>query len=260
MASLKFKRNIYKRFIVSATLFLSMSFFTNMAYSADIAYGDTLFGESRFMESISTYEKLLGETGCDYDILWRLSRSHSKQGNLEDKKKDKRRHYTKAYDYAESAVEADDKGFEGYLYLAEGAGKLTKVVDTEDKVRLLSVIKKSCEMAIELNPGHFKPYFILGAWHSGVADASWLEKQLAGIFFGGLPEASFEEAEKYLKKSIEKKADFIESYYELALVYKEIDEDEKALEMLEKALDCPADTKRLGEIRGDAARLYKRLK
>ena len=93
-------------------------------------------------------------------------------------------------------------------------GKLSGVEKAEAKVRLSKEIKEAAKRAIELDPSHFKAYMILGIWHRKVEDASWMEQQLAKAFFGGLPEASLSEAERNLKKSIELKADFIESHYE----------------------------------------------
>ncbi|MBN1872450.1 MAG: tetratricopeptide repeat protein [Candidatus Omnitrophica bacterium] len=226
----------------------------------DMADGDRYFEQSDFLKSIEVYETLLKENQDNYEILWRLSRSYSKQGNIMKKKKEIKEYYKRSYEYAERAVKSNENGVDGVIYLAESAGKLSKVENAEEKVRLSKVIKDSAEKAIKLDSNNFKPYFILGVWHLNVSTAGWLEKQFAEAFLGGLQDSSLEEAEKNLKKSIELDPDFIESYYQLALLYKETDNEELAIENLEKALRCTVDTAKKEEIKEKSEKLLKKLK
>jgi tetratricopeptide (TPR) repeat protein len=226
----------------------------------DINDGDKLFEQSKFAESIVIYEEILEKEPANYEVLWKLSRSYSKQGNLEKKKKSKKNHFSKAVDYTKQAIEVKPNGFEGYLYLAESLGKLSKVEKSETKVSLTYEIKEAALKAIELNPSHFKAYMILGIWHRKIEDANWLEKSLAKSFFGGLPEASLAEAEKNLKKSIELKSDFIESHYELALVYKMLKKKDLAIEELEEAINYPTISEKQEGIKKKANSLLKKLR
>ena len=250
----------FKNFLRGITVLCVTLCAIGASYAEDMSTGDKYFEQSDFLKSIDIYEALLKEDPQNYDLLWRLSRAYSKQGNLMKKKSDRKRYYRQAYDYAESAVKTDAQGVDGVIYLAESAGKLSKVEKAEDKVRLSKVIKDSAEKAIRLDPNRFKPYFILGVWHLNVETAGWLEKQFAEAFLGGLEDSSLEEAEKNLKKSIELNQDFIESHYQLALLYKELDEEESAVENLERALQCTVDTVKKEEIRKKTEKLLKRLK
>ena len=240
----------------------SLLYMQTQVFSAvqGLEVGDELFEQSKFSESIVIYEEIIKENPSHYEALWRLSRSYSKQGNLEKKKSVKKEYFSKAVDYAQEAIEVNDNGFNGYLYLAESLGKLSRVEKSEAKVRLSKKIKEAAERAIELDPSHFKAYMILGIWHRKVEDASWMEQQLAKAFFGGLPEASLSEAERNLKKSAELKADFIESHYELALVYKALKKKEFAREELKKAISCPVSSKKEEEIKKKATSLLNKLK
>ncbi|MCH8317029.1 MAG: tetratricopeptide repeat protein, partial [Bacteroidetes bacterium] len=63
------------------------------------------------------------------------------------------------------------------------------------------------------------------------------EKTAANLLFGGVPEgASFEKAIKHYKTAIQIRPDYILYYYDLAVTYEEIDEDQKAIASLEKAI------------------------
>ncbi|MFQ5952470.1 MAG: tetratricopeptide repeat protein [Candidatus Omnitrophota bacterium] len=249
-----------KNLIFALLLFLFMPCLAVFSLDQDLVEGDKLYEQGKFLESITVYEKALEARPGDYEALWRLSRSYDMQANREKKKSVKRKVLKKAVDYAEQAVSANKNGFEGHLYLAQSLGKSSSVVSSEEKVKNTHKIRDASKKAIELKPSHYKAYMLLGMWHRKVEAATWLEKNLAQMFFGGLPEASLEEAEKSLKKSIELKDDNLEAHYELALVFKKLKRKDEAAKELEKALRCTVRNKRQEEIKKKAAKLLKKIK
>ena len=222
---------------------------------------DKLFNESKFSEAASAYEVHLESNPGDYETTWRLAQCYSKWAwSLSKKKKAKKEYLAKSVDYARKAIEINDNGFGGHIYLAQSLGMLSKFVNSETKVRFSREIKEAAEKARDLNPSDSKPYMILGIWHRKVEEASWIEKGFAETFFGGLPDSSIREAERNLKKTIELRPNFIENHYELALVYKAMRKKKQVIEELKKASDCPVSTKKEEEIKKKVDKLLNIMK
>ena len=80
---------------------------------------------------------------------------------------------------------------------------------------------------------------IYGTWHREVADVSWIERKLANIFLGGLPDGSFDRSVWHLKKAITIAPTVLRHRYELGLTYAAMDRDREAAEAFRAALKCP---------------------
>ena len=53
----------------------------------------------------------------------------------------------------------------------------------------------------ELDPENEMAYHVRGRWHYGVADLNWIERAVVKTVYGGLPDASFEQAARDLEKA-----------------------------------------------------------
>jgi tetratricopeptide (TPR) repeat protein len=153
-----------------------------------------------------------------------------------EKTKNKKKEWEEAEKYARRAVEINPDKVEGHLYLAIALGKMALYSSSGEKVKSVWEIKKEAEKSMELDPEQQKAYLTLGAWHRNVATASSLEKEIAKMFFGELPEGSLEESLKLLLKSIELGGVDVRNYYELALTYEATGDYESAKNEFEKAL------------------------
>lgn len=220
--------------------------------------GDKLFERMDFSKAASAYEKILEENPKDYEILWRISRCYSKWGIVE--KQNRKLYIPIAIDYARRAIEVDGNRFEGHLYLAESLGTSLKYEGAKNRVRFIREIREEAEEAIKLNPDHYRAYLVLGMWHYKVSGAKWIEKKLAKLFFGGLPDAGLDEAVRNLRKSIELNPEFLKTHYELALIYVDQEKYKPAMVELEKAIDCPVTNKKERNTRNKAIALLEKLK
>ena len=220
--------------------------------------GDRLFDQLRFSEAALAYERILEEDPAKYETLWRLARCYNKWGIVE--KKNRRRYVPRAITYAKEAVRVSNRRFEGHLYLSESLGTSLKYESVRNKVRYIKEIKAEAERAIELGPSHYRAYLVLGMWHSNVAGANWLEKKLAKIFLGRIPEASLDEAVYNFKRSIEIKSDFLKTHYELALIYIKLNDHGSAMKELKAAIACPVANIKERNTRNKSIALLEKLK
>jgi len=85
----------------------------------------------------------------------------------------------------------------------------------------------------------YLPYLILGIYNRQIGALGWFERLFANTFFGDVPEGSFEESEKLMLKALELQPGIVIATFHLSLTYKEMDKEEKEIEMLKKVLELP---------------------
>lgn len=159
------------------------------------------------------------------------------------------------------AVQADSKNATAHLCVAVSYAKNFPYVDNETKINWSKAMKSECETGIALDPKQDVGYYLLGRWHFGTANMSFLLKGLVRVVYGGLPKASNEEAIKNFQKAIELAPKRIIHHAELAKVYQATGEKKLERAELEQChalkpvdrddADAQRDAdKRLAEIRG----------
>lgn len=232
---------------------------SRLGYAGDatISDADVQLQRYHFERAAKIYESVLADKGEDYELLCKLGNAYSIWSSFSEDKKEMHLLCSMALDYAGRAIAANDRGYEGFLLRARAAGQLTDLVGANDKVKLMDVIKRSCNKAIELNPESAEAYMILGMWHSKVSQATGFERHAANVFYGGLPHASLDEAEKYLIRSVTLDEDNIEAYYELARVQLALGKNDDSINSLNKAINCTAISARYKNIKERSKELLK---
>jgi tetratricopeptide (TPR) repeat protein len=160
---------------------------------------------------------------------WESVRDLVRQGDkLSDEDKQEQL-YRQAYAAAKTSVAAAPNSSNEHLWLAIAAGRLGLIASTKERIELSKVVKDHAERAIALDAKNGQAYMVLGAWHFYVADLSWVQKNAAKIFYGGLPPASYQEAVNNLTKSLKYGVDNpVETYYLRGRAYEELDNDAAA--------------------------------
>ena len=224
----------------------------------EIEEGDALFDKGDYDDAVGVYKRILSEDPKDYEVLWRLARCYNMMGIVY---KEMRSTYIPiSISYARQAIELDGSRFEGHLYLAESLGISLKYETLKNKVIRAREVREEAEKAIGINPSSYRAYLIMGMWHRNVEEAGWIEKQLAGILFGKMPESSFDEAAANFRKSIALKGDFLKTRYELGMTYLAMQKKELAIEEFEAALRCPVNDIKEGEVMEKAKNMLNQLR
>jgi Tfp pilus assembly protein PilF len=107
---------------------------------------------------------------------------------------------------------------------------------SKSKVQLCTEIKDQLEKAIAINPRDDVAYSILGTFYMNLGNVSWIERQLARMFLGRLPDGGYDEAEAALLKAIALAPDVIRHHYELATLYRLRDRTAEARVEYEKTV------------------------
>lgn len=200
---------------------------------------DRLYERNRFDEARRLLEQLLRKHSTDAGVLWRLANHAINDGDAETNETKQEKLYRKAVAFAERAVKAEADNAWAHAYLAAASGSYAMYAGGEEKVKLANRIRDELDIALKLDPENQVAHTIYGTWHREVADVSWIERKLANIFLGGLPDGSFEQSVWHLKKAIAIAPTVLRHRFELGKTYMAMDRERDAAESFRAAQKCP---------------------
>ncbi|CAM2873689.1 hypothetical protein [Rariglobus hedericola] len=135
-------------------------------------------------------------------ILQKIARQYSDSildtADIEEKK----HRAEQALAYAQRSVAVAPDNAENVLSLAVCHGTLAVYSDTRTKLRYSRLVKEEAERALVLNPDYDWAHHLLGRWHYEVATLGATKRFFVRIIYGGLPEASFNQAITHLERAV----------------------------------------------------------
>lgn len=200
--------------------------------------------QGSFHQGLEAIRELAREHPGEVEVLWRLSRVKSDVG-LEMGEDESRQEelYRSALEVGRRAVEADPAHPEAHLSTAIAAGRAGLVSGIRERVELSHHVLDHAERALELAPDHDVAYHVRGRWHYEVASLGLVARTALEAIYGGLPDASLEEAVEDFRRAIEIH-DRVIHRFKLGRTYLEMGEEEKARRELERASRMPVDAPR----------------
>ena len=215
-------------------LFLFIRFFSPSDPSAMVASGDEAFLNIDYPAAASAYASALHDHPEDPEILWRLARVYVCIGEVvgEHEHQD---FYKTAEAYARWCIQADSASSDGHTWLAGALGYIALDAGMREQIRLSSEVRSETDWALELNPNDDVAYSIKGSLYRALGNVSWLRRQVASIFIGGVPLGGYEESEAALKKAISLAPAVMRHHYELAVLYIDWCRNAEAMTILEHA-------------------------
>lgn len=243
--------------MIAAILLLGGLIAASPAPAARLASGDSAFVALRYADARAMYLKALQASPESPAALWRLARLANVEAGVAT---DEAKHagYREAERYARACVAADSTVPEGHTWLAVSLGNLAMFEGSKAKVRMCAEIKHALDRALLLKPDDDIAYTILGSFYRALGNVSWIERQLASVFLGTLPDGGYPEAEVALKKAIALAPGTLRHRQELGMLYIDWGKDEQARVVLRESLQLPitlvsdeADKQRIREALAD---------
>jgi tetratricopeptide (TPR) repeat protein len=194
-------------------------------------------------QALDKYKQVLATEPTNLQALIRCSELSSAIGGRQKDKNARQGFYDQAKDYAEKALVVNAEDADANYVRAVVAGKLTEV-ETENKKLLADVkdIKTFADKALSINPNHGKANYVLGKWHFQMVALSWTKKAAIKVLFGGMPDATIENAIKYMEKCRSLEPYFVLNFLDLAKAYKYDNKPAKAIEVLNQLVKLPTRT------------------
>ena len=226
-----------------------------------VAAGDTAFQKFDNQAAMESYEKALEKDPQCYEAAWKLARAYIDLGEKLTDKEQRKEYYLKAHESAKKAVEINPKAAKGHLYLSISLGRVALDAGGKEKVRLSKEIKSEVDKTLDIDPNDDIAWHVLALWNRNISTLSWIEKQFADIFLGGIPkEASVEKAVECLKKAIQIKSGHINHHLELGITYEVLDKKDLAVKEYEKVLELPVSDADDRDHKAEAEKLLEKFR
>ncbi len=224
-------------------LFFSLSMLANDATVNELLKKAEVARKSfKDFEAIQYYKQVLNLDSNNFQALWNISFVYQRSGWLEQDKGKKQSLIEKAISYSQKLIEKFPDTYEANVVYAGALARMTEFLPSKEKVNTARSIKEFGETAMRINPNDHQVWYLLGWLNFSMGKASWLERSLAGLLFGGLPKGmTIETGIEYLEKANELNRDCIVYLYDLATFYERtntataIQVTKKALSILPKA-------------------------
>lgn len=211
------------------------------AASADDLVREAVAAEAR-LDSARALELFLQADAARPDdalILQKIARQYSDLSVDLPDVADKRRHAQLALDYAVRAVALNPQDPVNVLSLAVCHGKLAVYSDVRTRIAYSRQIKEEAERALALDPNYAWAHHLLGRWNYEVASLGATKRWLVRLFYGGLPEASTDEAIKHLQRAVALEPGELNHHLELGFAYAAAGRDAEARAAWEQGLAMP---------------------
>jgi tetratricopeptide (TPR) repeat protein len=191
-----------------------------------------------YAAAIATYDSMARLRPDDPQIQWRLARAHVFVGDI-SRGEEKKQAYLAAERHAREAMRIDSTLPESNTWLAAALGNTAMYEGSKKKVALANEIKRLLLQSLRLNPRDDIAWSILGTFYLALGNVSWLERTLANLLLGSLPDGGYEDAEAALLKALEIAPGVIRHRFELAVVYTQLDREADARREFEFCVTHP---------------------
>ncbi|MBK0402849.1 tetratricopeptide repeat protein [Adhaeribacter sp. BT258] len=199
---------------------------------------NTLYANAKDTQALRKFEEVLKAEPACYEALWKASLLNSRIGNRFSDQVSKLQYFENAWRFADAALCANPGDAEANYVMALAVYNKSLVLGLKERMQRTKVIKFYLDEALCANPQHADAWQLMGRWHFKNANLSLPERSAFNLFFGGAPlEATNEQAAEALQKAINFNPNNISYYYDLAIVYKELQKEDLSIVTLQEAID-----------------------
>ena len=221
------------------SLMLSSGLASAQSAAEHIALGDQAYDRMEAPQALEHYEAALAVDSTNYEALWKSAREYADLAEYESDEAKRKEMYATAERLARRAVAADSTDAEGHFNLARALGRVALSVGVRDRIKYARDVRSHALRALEDDPDHPGALHVLGVWNAEVMRLSGLSRWMARNFLGGsvFKEASWDNARSYLEKAAAVDPDRIVHRLDLARVYLDTKERDKARAQLQMVID-----------------------
>jgi len=226
---------------VSAGMLLVAAIAGAQTAADHIALGDKEYGAMNASAALQHYEAALQADPRNYEALWKASRSAVDLGSYErdDEKRDA--YFKTAEADARKAVEVNPGDAEGHFNLARALGKNALSQGPRARIKYAKDVRTEALECLRINPKQAGCLHVMGMWNAEVMRLNGFTRMLAKNFLGGkiFDSASWAEAKRYMEESVAAEPDRIVHHVDLAGVYRDTGDKEKARAEWQAAMRLP---------------------
>lgn len=181
---------------------------------------------------------ILENDNQNFEAAWLAAVCQTRKGYREPDQETTMALYQSALTYAELAYEINPDHYASNYAMGMTLGRTAQSSSARERVAKTREIKKYADRALELNPEHAGSWMVYGQLTFRVANLSTTERLAANILFGGFPfEVTAEEGIEAMKNAVKFEPEFIYHSLQLARAYIVMQQEEKAKEVLLRAVE-----------------------
>lgn len=206
-----------------------------------IALGDRETAAFKPAEALRHYEAAIALESGNGEALGKASRAVVDLGEgLKDKAR-RTELFEQGEQYARRATAVSPNDAEAHFHLARALGTAALSVGVRDRVKYATEIHGEASRALTLNPDHPGALHVLGVWNAEVMRLSGVERFFAKRFLGGkiFNLANWKDAISYMERSVEVDPERITHKLDLARIYVDVGQKDKARAMYQQVIDNP---------------------
>jgi len=241
---------------ISATVALAMA----EDVGSLITQGDAYDAQLDTQRALATYLQAEKLGSNDPNLMVRIARQYAFSMNDTRVEGEQRELGEKALSYAKRAVDTDPNNAKAQLSVAICYGRLAGVESNRTKIAYSRFVKEYADKALALDTSDSYAYHVLGAWNFELAGIGSFTRTIAKMIYGDIPEASYENAERYFRKATAMAPQRVAHHVELGRTYIALGKNDLAVTELRQALNLPSKEKDDPESKRRAVEALKKLR
>jgi tetratricopeptide (TPR) repeat protein len=206
-----------------------------------IALGDKEYVAMNAPAALAHYEEAIKQDPKSYEALWKASRSAVDLGSAEANDAKRENYFKNAELYARRAVEVNPGDAEGHFHLARSLGKNALTQGPRARIKYATDVRAHALECLKINPKHAGCLHVMGMWNAEVMRLNGFTRMLAKNLLGGqvFGSANWNEAKRYMEEAVAAEPDRIVHHLDLAGVYRDMGEKDKALAEYQAVMKMP---------------------
>jgi tetratricopeptide (TPR) repeat protein len=200
-----------------------------------IAAGDQERAAMHPDAALAEYERAIALDSSNYEALYKASREAVDLGEFEPNEATRKADFATALGYARRAVTANPAGADGHFAVARVLGRQALSVGGKARIRYAKEVRVEALAALKADSNHAGALHVLGVWNAEVMRLSGLERFIARNLLGGgvLGSANWQEAVRYMERSVAVEPQRIVHHLDLGKIYADIGDTAKAREQFQ---------------------------
>lgn len=199
-----------------------------------VSSGDSAYAAFDNKQALDLYMEAF-EQDTSFAVHLRLSRTHYDYGLdllAQSEESLARTHFEQSVEHANYLVDSHPDSAKSHFMLAATLGNIAQFESGQGKADIGRQVEEHSRQAISLDSTWAYPYVSLGIYFRELSRLSWLERTLARVFYGKVPDISENEVLDMLLHAAKIKPNFAFLHHELAMTYLLYEREDEAMEHL----------------------------
>lgn len=226
---------------VGAAIVFAASSVSAQSVAEHVAEGDSAHAQLKPEEALTHYRAAIALDSSNYEALWKASRDAVDLAEFLPDKDKRTALFAEAEHFATRAVEVNPGDAEGHFHVARALGRVALTLGKKERVKYAKQVRDHALEALKIDSLHPGALHVMGRWNAEVMRLSGLSRFFATNFLGGdiFSQASWNEAIRYLQKAVEVDPHRLTHHLDLAEIYADNKQKDKAREQFQLVIDGP---------------------